>query len=231
MSAAGVSATRGPSTTAVREPAGRSHAGRAATEVRAAAKGSGALRSAAKAIVSREAPSANCAAAEIVSVESSPADRAAAKVIVAGEAHATAESVTTDEASGATPVPRNEASAKIAWPYPVSAAIWRHCAVSVDAVITVNPHIPGRADGRRRVRTNRSLRIVAGRTAVVLAVVVARRAIVVGSAITWAGLRAIVTWSAAIHVSSELTLRKSPARYQYHRDQFRFHFFTFLTTL
>jgi uncharacterized NAD(P)/FAD-binding protein YdhS len=80
------------------------------------------LRSAAVAIVSGKALSANRAASKIAPGESAPAHHAATKVIVAGEAHATAESATTDEAPCATPVTGDEASAIIARPDPISAA-------------------------------------------------------------------------------------------------------------
>ncbi len=173
------------------------------------------MRSAVEAIVSRKALSADRSTPEIVSGESSATDRAATKVTVAGEARATAESVTTDEAAWATPVPGDEAAAIIARTDPVSTAIGRHGAVSVDAVITIDPHGSGSAQWRRRVRIGRSWRVVARRTAIGLGIVISRSAIVtrsavVGrSAITRAARLAVVTWGAAIDISPVLTLSKN----------------------
>lgn len=65
------------------------------------------MRSAAEAIVSRKALSANRAGAEIIPSENSSPDRAAMKVVAAGEPRTTADSMTTDEATRATPITGN----------------------------------------------------------------------------------------------------------------------------
>jgi hypothetical protein len=130
-------------------------------------------------------------------------ERAATKAIVTREARTAAESVTTDEAPRATPIPRDEAPAIIARPNPVSAAIGRHRAVSVDAVIILDPHTAGSAQRRRRIRTGRLLRIVAGRTVIGLGIVITRSAIVDRSAVTRVALIAVVARAAAIHIPPE----------------------------
>jgi hypothetical protein len=164
---------------------------------------------------------------------------------VAAETHTTAESMTTDEAPRTTPVTGDKAPSIIARPDPVRATIGRNCAVSVDAVITVDPHGAGTTRRRRRVRIGRPRRIVATTVAlgivIIWSAVITRSAIVGWSAITWASLlaiiwatllavawatlltvtgtflsaitgtllRATVTRRTTVHISPELTLRKS----------------------
>jgi len=153
--------------------------------------------------------SANGATPEIVPSESSAADRAAMKIIVIRKARATAESITTDEAPRAAPVPGDEASAIIARGDPVGATIGRHRAVSVDAVISVDPYVAGRAQRRRRVRSNGSGSIVTRPTLKRLSTVKVRNAVIVRIVITRAALRARVTGSPPVDISPELALRKN----------------------
>jgi hypothetical protein len=159
-------------------------------------------------IVSCKALSAKPTVPKIVPGKASLNESAAATKVITAEAHVPSETATTDEAPRPTPVAGDESSTEIARPDPECAAIRRNRAVSVYAVIAVDPHGTRSAKRWRSVRTGRRLRIIFRRTAIALRLVITRRAIVGRIIVTRVALRAIVIGS-AIDILPELTLCKS----------------------